>query len=249
MTDGYDPSLFSPLAQVEDSSFWFRARNRLIVDFTSRYSHHGQSFLEVGCGTGYVLAALVNDCGFVGTGTELLEEGLVHARLRLPTSTLMQLDATRMTFNQEFDFVGAFDVIEHITDDIAALGGLYQAVRPGGYLIITVPQHRWLWGPSDEEAHHVRRYRRRELVSRVRSAGFIDLRCTSFVSLLLPVMVLARLKGRVFGNKSRTIEELTPPGMVNRAFEYCMSAERQLLRTGINLPVGGSLILIAQRPH
>ena len=74
-------------------------------------------------------------------------------------------------------------------------------MRPGGGFMATVPQHPALWSLQDEHAHHVRRYTARGLRRKVEAAGFEVVRMTSFVSLLLPMLVAARLRPR--GGASR----------------------------------------------
>ncbi len=246
-TGGFDVGLFDRLAELEDRSFWFRARNRLIVQLVSAISRPGDRYLEIGCGTGYVLQALVRECGLVATGSELYGEGLEFARRRVPDARFVELDARSMPYEGDFDLAGAFDVLEHIDDDLGALRGLHRAVRPGGHLLLTVPQHRWLWSAADVQAHHVRRYRRAELVDRVKQAGFQPERVTSFVTSLLPVMALARLRpGRDTAGDASLTEELVPPKPINRAFEALLGWERTLIGRGIRLPAGGSLVVVAR---
>src|SRR5712691_5191111 len=90
---GFDPALSAYLAELEPRSFWFRARNRLIVSAVRRYFPQARTLLEVGCGTGFVLAALQQ--AFPGlhlTGSELFREGLEIAQRRLPEVELIELD-------------------------------------------------------------------------------------------------------------------------------------------------------------
>ncbi len=199
---------------LEDRSFWFRARNQLIVQLTREVSSAGDSFLEIGCGTGYVLQALAGECGLEVTGSELHAEGIEVARRRLPDAELVELDARQMPYEEEFDLVGAFDVLEHIDDDAGVLAGLHRALRPGGHLLLTVPQHPSLWSDADDYAHHVRRYRRRELVGRVEGAGFEVVRTTSFVTSLLPAMALARWRQRLSRGPYDPVAELVPADRV-----------------------------------
>ena len=63
---------------------------------------------------------------------------------------------------------------------------------PGGGVIVTVPQHRWLRSAVDYYSHHRRRYERRELVDVIKQAGFVVERVTSFVTILLPLMLISR---------------------------------------------------------
>ena len=95
-----------------------------------------------------------------------------------------------------FDLVGAFDVLEHIDRDEEALRGMYTALRPGGGLVVTVPQHRWLWSEADSFADHARRYTRGELTQRMHDAGFELLWATSFLTFLLPLVSTSRLLTR-----------------------------------------------------
>ena len=80
------------------------------------------------------------------------------------------MDARRIPYEAEFDVIGAFDVIEHIYEDAAVLQQMHRAVRPGGGIIVTVPQHRFLWSKQDEFSCHFRRYTRGELMSKVSCA-------------------------------------------------------------------------------
>jgi SAM-dependent methyltransferase len=244
---GYDAQIFDKLAAAEDRSFWFRARNRLIVQLAAEVSAPGDRFLEVGCGTGYVLEALVRECGLRATGSELFAEGLVFAKGRVPEADFAELDAREMPYEGVFDLAGAFDVIEHIDDDAGVLRGLHRALRPGGSLLLTVPQHPGLWSAADTYAHHVRRYRRRELVERVEGAGFEVARVTSFVTSLLPMMALSRWRGRNSKRDYDPVAELVPPQPLNRILEAVLNAECGLIRRGVNLPAGGSLVLVAKR--
>lgn len=203
--------------------------------------------LELGCGNGYVLdrvRQLHPDWRLVGT--ELFEQGLLNARVRMPAGVeLRQLDATQNPYRAEFDVAGAFDVIEHIEDAPAVLAGMFQAVRPGGGVLVTVPQHRWLWSAADVAAHHVKRYTRRELIEELRAAGFEPVRVTSFVSLLLPAMMAARL------GKKETADvegELGMAAPLNAACFAVMRLEIALIRAGLRLPAGGSLLAVARRP-
>src|SRR5919205_3799350 len=125
MADGYDPAYFARIAEKEPQSFWFRARNRLLIWALRTYFHDARSLLEIGAGTGFVLATL--HAAFPElrlVGSELYAEALDLARNRLPPDVeLIQLDARALPYDSDFDVVGAFDVLEHIVDDEAVLAG------------------------------------------------------------------------------------------------------------------------------
>jgi SAM-dependent methyltransferase len=156
------------------------------------------------------------------------------------------MDARQMPFRDAFDVMGAFDVLEHIDDDDGVLREVHAALHAGGGLLLTVPQHRWLWSVQDVAAHHQRRYERSSLIAQLGRAGFRVVRATSFVSLLLPGMLLQRrLMDR--GEATGGVEAVRVPAVLDRALRPFMAAERALVRVGIDIPVGGSLLVVAVR--
>lgn len=245
---GYDPAQFAELSRLEAGNFWFRARNRLLVWALRRYYPGARNFFEIGCGTGFVLAGMAAAFPQLKlAASEASAAGLVHAAERVPAASLMQMDARRIPFRDEFDVVGAFDVIEHIEDDRAVLAGLRAAIAPAGGLLLTVPQHPFLWSEFDARAGHVRRYRAAELRGKVLDAGFEIVRMTSFVTLLLPLMLISRLAQRRPRRDYDPLAELRIGPWLNWTLEKSLDLERLLIRAGIPLPAGGSLLVVARR--
>lgn len=245
---GYEPAHFAELARLEAGNFWFRARNRLIAWAMKRYFGRARSFLEVGCGTGFVLAGIA--AAFPGlklAGSEAASTGLAFAASRVPGADLLQMDARCIPFQEEFDVAGAFDVIEHIEDDMAVLRALREAVLPGGGLLLTVPQHPFLWSEFDARARHVRRYQAAELREKVVRCGFEIVKITSFVSLLLPLLMVSRLAQRRAKQDYDPFAELRIPPWLNRPLEGVLGFERALIRAGVAFSFGGSLLLVARR--
>ena len=244
---GFKAEYFEKLAKLEARNFWFRSRNALIVWAILKYFPHFESLLEIGCGTGFVLSNIVS-C-FPGrrfVGSEVFVNGLNFARERLPGVDCIQLDACRIPYESEFDVVGAFDVLEHIEDDETALNNVFRALNPGGGLIISVPQHAWLWSAVDEYACHFRRYQTRRLHAMVRSLGFDVIRSTSFVSFLLPALLGSRIRAQ--GSKHfDPLAEFRLPSLINGTLEAILATERTLIRMGLTFPVGGSRLVIAKK--
>lgn len=244
---GYDAGRYQAVAAIERRHFWFRSRNELISWALAKFFPDARSLLEVGCGTGQVLENIRSATSIRRlVGTEIHAKGLAFCRQRLPEAEFMQMDARAIPFAEEFDVVCAFDVIEHVDDDRAVLAQMHQACRTGGGILITVPQHQWLWSYKDDFAHHKRRYGRKELLAKVDAAGFKVTLATSFVSLLLPLMYLSRLKEQAPAQFDPQRElEISP--LLNRIFHFLMRIETALIRLGLPLPVGGSLLLAAKK--
>lgn len=248
---GFSRELFSELARVEARSWWFRARNDLIAGAMTQAFRDSRSYLEIGCGTGFVLARIREEFPTAElTGSELFTAGLAVAAARVPSARFIQIDARRIPFRDEVDVIGAFDILEHIDEDEDVLGSVAGALRPGGGFVATVPQHPALWSRQDVHAYHVRRYTARELRRKVEAAGLEVVRLTSFVSLLLPMLVLSRLRHRAGGDEAPfdPIADLRQPRLVDATLERVMDVERWLIRHGLRFPAGGSLLLVARRP-
>ncbi|MCP4370155.1 MAG: class I SAM-dependent methyltransferase [Deltaproteobacteria bacterium] len=249
--DGSDVEYdYAYLFEVESKNFWFRARNRLLLWALEHYFPGGNNFLEVGCGTGFVLSGIRQTFPeLILSASDVLVKGLAYANQRLPSVSFSQMDARNIPFEAEFDIIGAFDVLEHIEEDTLTLSQLFQATRPGGGIILTVPQHPFLWSYLDDFSYHKRRYIRSELVAKVEQAGFEILRATSFVFLLLPLLYISRLMQRQPINNHDVGSELRLNPLLNVSLEKILDLERILIKLGLSFPVGGSLLVIAKRPE
>ena len=236
------------LDRLQEGSFWFRGRNRLIQYLVRHFFPATGKLLEVGCGSGFVLAGLrvVLPAAHL-VGSEIYVHGLGYAAERLgPPRELLQMDARSIPYVAEFDLIGAFDVLEHIDEDEVVLKEIRRALKPGGGVMLTVPQHPWLWSKADELACHRRRYRRHELADKLRRNGFVILRDTSFVSLLLPALLLQRLIAS-HSDHYDPARELALSRPIDRLFEATLDFERWLIRMGIDLPLGGSRVVVARK--
>jgi 2-polyprenyl-3-methyl-5-hydroxy-6-metoxy-1,4-benzoquinol methylase len=239
--------LHDVLAEAETEHFWFVARGHLILWALQRYFPDARTFCDLGCGSGAMLKTIHERRPELRlTAADALTEGLSRARLRVPAAEFVQLDLQRLPFDAEFDVVGIFDVLEHLDDDVAMLEALRSAIVPGGGFVITVPQHQWLWSAVDEFSHHRRRYSRRELVEKIRRAGFRLEYVTSFMTLLLPVLVMSRLR-RHDPAAFDPASELRIGRTSNRLLAALCAIEQRAMRLGCPLPAGGSLLAVARR--
>lgn len=244
----YPPEAYAELATLEAGNFWFRARNQLILWAMQRHFPNVQRYLEIGCGTGFVLTSIAQVYPQARvTGSEIFSTGLPYASKRLPNAELLQMDARHIPYEDEFDVIGAFDVLEHIEADEVVLGEMRGALRSNGGIVLTVPQHPQLWSRQDEYARHVRRYKMGELREKVRRAGFHVVFETSFVSLLLPAMAASRLMQSKQQVVTDEMAELRLPKLLNSTFETMMKVERFFIQIGMRFPIGGSGLLVAKK--
>jgi len=258
----YDPEFFSQLANIETKHFWFRTRNRVIATLTEQITKDwvdGYRVLEVGCGTGNVLRALEQACprGKV-VGMDLFAEGLAFARTRT-SCPLVQGNLEQPAFDVQFDLIGAFDVVEHLSDDLQVFRSLHSMLRPGGALLLTVPAHQSLWSYFDEVSHHCRRYEPADLRRKLNDAGYEIEFLSQFMASIYPLVWFSR---RIKSSRRRarnpdsadmdrtlTLEELRIVPIVNGLLTFVLMQEARLIRSRIVLPFGSSLIVAARRMH
>ena len=235
------------------SSFWVRSRNRLFKNIvTNCLAQKGKTkLLEIGCGIGDFLHQIADEERLQITGSEIYLKGLRYAKKSLPNVEFIQFDVTQGTIDENFDVIAAFDVIEHTENDGIAIANMNKMLRPGGVIIISVPQHMFMWGKLDEIVKHKRRYSRRELVKKVTQNGFTISRCTSFLFVLFPLMLVSRLfdKG---GDQSKPdevafVKRVVFPRTLNWIFDLFMRIDEALIRLGFSLPFGGTLLIVAKK--
>jgi SAM-dependent methyltransferase len=231
MAAGYDGQRLELLERAERRAhFWFEARGGIIADAYERHGDRRGTFVDLGCGTGYVADVLRSrfpELRAVGCDPLHGAAGTPSVRGSLPRSPFRSGVA---------DAVGLFDVLEHLDDDVAALDEVRRLLRPHGTVLLTVPQHRWLWGRRDVAAGHRRRYTRRSLREALAAAGFRPLELTSFMTVLLPLVAAAR------GVETDRV----PRPALNRVLGRVAAIDRYAIRRGLTLPFGGSLLAVAR---
>ncbi len=245
----FNPEYYPRLYRLEMGSFWFRHRSRLILKTMETYFPSAAHVLEIGCGTGFVLSEIrKKHPRMTLSGSDLFSEGLRFARTRIPDASFYRMDACRMPFDREFDLILALDVLEHVEDDSRAIGEIFRSLKPGGGAVVTVPQHPWLWTIQDEKAFHRRRYTRQELTAKMAGKGFRIVSVTSFITLLLPVLIISRIfAGFALNGRKREydpLRELKLNPVINAVMDAVCKGEEYILRHGAHLPAGGSLLCV-----
>jgi SAM-dependent methyltransferase len=208
--------------------------------------------LDAGCGTGQ-MTKLLEEYGNA-VGLEIAPEAIALARKR-GVRNVVQGSISDPPFEAgSFDLVLSLDVIEHVDHDIQILSSLFEVVKPGGHLIVTVPAFEALWSEHDEINQHKRRYRVPQLKAMLEESGFAVDRITYCNSaLFVPVLVTRKAKTwwrRVRGlNRGDGPESDLAfyPKPINELFYRILSAEKKIMKR-VDMPVGVSILAIARRP-
>ena len=232
------------LAVLQQSHFWFQGRRCLVDALLRDELRAPQRVLDVGCGAGGTSRWLL-DNGHEVCSVDSSSASLEHAAQLLPASSLYLSDAGGLPFPDDcFDGVLLLDVLEH-TDDAAALGEAQRVVRPGGWILVSVPAFQRLWSFRDADAGHLRRYSRRGLEDAVRRSGLVVERVTYYQWTLFPVFVAVRLAMRRW-RPLRDAEERVPR-LLNTFLTVVNRAEARAARR-VDLPWGSSLFVRARSP-
>ena len=139
-----------------------------------------QTALEIGCGQGSFGARLASRARYLGVEPDDTSFAIATRRIRPRGGEVIHGFHTAVPAGSTYDFVCAFEVLEHIEDDEAALADWAAFVRPGGHLVLSVPAFQRRFGPMDTHAGHFRRYDPDLLSSRLTRAGLSDIQITVY---------------------------------------------------------------------
>src|SRR3954451_22255349 len=177
---------------ADERHWWYRGRRRVIRSELDRLElPRPWRILDAGCGSGRTMEMLAG-YGEV-SGVDLSAAAVATARNRgFHDVRRGRLEALPWD-NASFDVATCLDVVEHVPDDRRALAELRRVVRPGGFLLVTVPAYPALWSHHDVVNRHCRRYRARSLRAAAAGAGWRLVRDTHFNSALLAPAAAVRL--------------------------------------------------------
>lgn len=238
--------------EIEDASFWFSHRNACIGAALARAGARGP-FLDVGAGNGFVSRSLAAQ-GLEPVALEPGEEGATNARRRgLASVVCAKLEDARFEAGT-FRSAGAFDVVEHVADDVGLLREIRRVLGTGGVLGVTVPAHAWLWSAEDDLAGHHRRYSLGSLRETLARAGFeVSYASYFFAPLVGPLFVARSVPFRLRRGARRSTTELeahaaaqhVPSANVRRVAAGILAPEVALVAAGRVIPFGTSCLAVA----
>jgi SAM-dependent methyltransferase len=187
----------------------FLLRERCVRWVTRKWSKG--RFVEFGAGTG-TMTKLFLERGFRGVCSDISALNCSRLRENLSAygSAVSVIQGIPERDGDPADYLFAFEVLEHIPDDRAALESWIPALRPGGRVLLSVPAHQRKFGRVDSVKGHVRRYERAQLEGLLREVGFRDVEvfCYGF-----PLGNLTRLAQQAidrFRPAGPDLEELSP---------------------------------------
>jgi SAM-dependent methyltransferase len=235
------PPLGDPALQTQTLESLTTAVNyhRWLTDLAR--PHLGDHPIEVGSGLGdYAETWLAHGVPEI-TVTEVDEGRVESLRERFrgrPEVHVRFIDVLTAEPASHSAFV-AFNVLEHIPDDVAALRAAHRVVRPGGAVVIFVPAFEVAMSRFDREVGHVRRYSRRSLRHSLSAAGLVvdDVRYVDMPGLAAWIVGMRLLR-------------MTPgDGALLRLWDRAVIPITRLIESHVRAPFGKSLIAVAHVPE
>jgi SAM-dependent methyltransferase len=238
-------AIYDQMRVLQQNHWWFAARREILSAEIARLPlPKPAQILEAGCGPGGNLAMLqrFGEVSAIEPDEESRAYAAGHSGADVRSGFLPQ---SAPDFGKAFDLVAAFDVIEHVPDDAGAVARLAEYLKPGAFMITTVPAYAWMWSEHDAAHHHQRRYALSAYRRLFENAGLTVRRASHFNTLLFPPIAAVRLaKGAAGASRA---DDAMPSKPVNAVLKTVFGLERGLL-AATDLPFGVSILLVAQRP-
>lgn len=246
-----EPSAYIELHTLEPDHWWY-AGMRLITGVLLANvigDRHDLAVLDAGCGVGGGMSQLARFGQVYGCDYSSLALGF--AREQHP-QRIVQATVEYLPYkDQSFDLVTSFDVLycREVASDARALTEFARVLVPRGYLLLRLPALNALAGQHDSIVHGVRRYTHHDMHHKLQEAGFTPLRITYANSLLLPIIYLVRrLQHLSKSAEPPTQSDVRPTAKpINQLLYRLLAVEAAWLRHGYNLPLGVSVIALAQK--
>lgn len=246
-----NPAEFANIAAAEQQFWWYRGMQRIlfrVLDPLAK-SRRFERVLEAGCGTGYLAKVTGERYGWQMFPVDLGWEGLAYAR-GMDVPRPVQADIAQLPFaSGSFDLLLSMDVVVHFPrgQEDRPFGEFARVLAPGGKAVIRVSALDILRSRHSEFAHERQRFTRGRLVELAGRHGLRVERCTYLNSLLMPVALAKfRLWEPLTAQAPASGVQAVSP-LLDRLLYAPLAVESALLGAGFDLPVGQSLLLVAEK--
>lgn len=232
---------------LEDNNWWFLGRHDFVVRYLKKHKvSRDSSILDIGCGSGALMARLVRS-GYTNVyGMDISEEAINGCKKRGLTNVCVADAAQPLPFQEtKFSLIIASDVLEHLSQPTDALTSWRNKLEYDGRVIIFVPAFNALWGAHDELNHHRMRYTKKTLLQQVNAANLQPLRITYWNFFLFAPYALYMATKKALKNSDDPLKKQGP--LLNWLFTKLLIAENTLIHQGISLPFGVSCCCIVTK--
>jgi SAM-dependent methyltransferase len=213
--------------------------------------------LEIGAGEGALAARLARRYDYLGLEPDRRSFLTAEERLgELGSGKVLNAAVEELPAGALFDLVCGFEVLEHIEDDRGALRSWREHVRPGGWMMLSVPAWRSRWGSSDVRVGHYRRYDRDDMEALLTDAGLTDRELYVYgfpLGYLLQTgwkLLSRRTAPQTHAERSASSGRwLQPPAALGWMTQIGTAPFRVMQRPFLRTNLGTGLVCVARLPH
>lgn len=235
---------------LENQSFWFSHRRNCILEVIKSFPPKNDGLIfDVGGGNGYMTKAC-SDAGFESVLVEPSHKGILNAKNSRGIKNLVHSSFEDAKFlANSLPAVSLFDVVEHIENDKLFLQQIYESLKPGGRLYLTVPAYNWLWSSTDEFGGHYRRYTCSSLDKLLLKLGFkINFSTYFFMFLPLGIYLFRSLPYKLGKKQPKEFVEVKAEHELKRGAHFkiinaVLSWEIARMKKLNKIPFGGSCLI------
>jgi len=239
---------YTRMAEREKTYWWHLGRFRIMRTYLSLATEGIKTkklkVLNIGCGTGGTINILeeFGDVENVDVSDDAIK------LMKKAGHKVTKVEGVALPFKPNtFNVVGAFDVLEHIENDVDALKEWARVLKPGGKVVVTVPAYSWLWSEHDTSLHHFRRHTSQGIKRRAKAAGLKTVKTSYAIVFSLPLVVGFRWLNKLLGRKTDgETSYVNVPGWANRLFAQLLYTEAWFHRY-IRFPFGTSVVAILEK--
>lgn len=247
-----DHKFYKEYYELEREGWWFKARLSILESYCKKIINHPEmKILNVGAATGATSEMLSK----FGEVTSLEYDEFCCKFLKEKTGIeAINASLTDLPFEDDsYDIICAFDVIEHIEDDIKAIEEIHRVLKPNGKYFLTVPAFQSLWSNHDVINHHFRRYRKNQF-NKLIVNNKLKINYSTYFNfwLFIPISIVRFILNNIPRKKDSDStgsdnEIMQSSKIVNGILYRIFYSEKFLLKLNIKFPFGVSILTIGSK--
>ena len=246
-----EKDVYYSIAEMEKTFWWYVGLHELVLKTLKKfYPQKNLNILDAGCGTGRMLE-LLNKNNNTLEGIDYSEDAVIISK-RKGLLNVKNVNLNTWNANEDkYDIIICLDVIYHsgIKNDIDIIRKFYSAMNENSLLILNNPAFNILKRPHDIVVSTKRRYRKSALVKIIEAIGFdVDV-ATYRLPFLFIFISIKKLLDKIFSPAKMESDLVSLPNWLNNLMLIINRLENKLILSGISMPFGSSLFIVAKKQN
>jgi 2-polyprenyl-3-methyl-5-hydroxy-6-metoxy-1,4-benzoquinol methylase len=236
---------------IEDHFWWYRGLHEIVEYFVRAQAATAKlplAIFDAGCGTGRMMQRIAN-AGSV-EGIDYSDEALLFCKQRGIDSAVQQ-DLNTWAPQKRYDVIISLDVLCHATikSEETILQRFYDALTPGGLLILNLPAFNFLMRQHDRAVYTKKRFTKNPTLATLKGLGFHTVTGTYRLPWVFFIMLAKKMLDKFSSGKNAASDLKPLPNWINSLLLLANRIENRLIVAGIPMPVGGSLFIVVRKPE